>query len=235
VILPGFLFTKFRDKTMTEANKDHGFTGGFHEAILNQLEETRVTAVLADIPAENHEKILQTPFALMVSDLAKPGQAMLDTLKFTGFLQLLALCAAIINKGNQLDAAKKVIVYNKPPVDGIDPNAFKLPSSQPLGEAFEALTPEKMHMLHMAVGLAGEAAEMLEAVVNHVLGGQLDGVNVREEAGDATFYIVGLLNSIQTCLDEALLANKVKLLGKRYKNGYSDQAAQARADKAEGQ
>jgi len=72
-------------------------------------------------------------------------------------------------------------------------------------------------------------------VVSHVLGAELDGENVREEAGDATFYIVGLLNGIQTSLGEAQLANKVKLLGKRYKNGYSDEAAQARADKSEGQ
>jgi NTP pyrophosphatase (non-canonical NTP hydrolase) len=200
-----------------------------------QLSQERNAAILSDIPEENRQRIAEHSFSGMVRELAKPGQAMLDTLKFTGFLQLLTLCTAIVNKGNQLDAAKKVIVYNKPPVDGADPESFKLPSSQGLGEAFEGLTPEKMHMLHMAVGLAGEAAEMLEQVVSHVLGAELDGENVREEAGDATFYIVGLLNGIQTSLGEAQLANKVKLLGKRYKNGYSDEAAQARADKSEGQ
>lgn len=216
--------------------KDHGHTGGFHAAVLNEIAQNNQQALLADIPAEHHDRILGTTVSGMVSQLAKPGQAMLDTLKFTGFLQLLTLCTAIINKGNQLDAAKKVIVYNKPaPTEVQEPDSFKLPSSQGLGEAFETLTPEKMHMLHMAVGLAGEAAEMLDQVVSHVLGAPLDGANVREEGGDATFYIVGLLNGIQTSLDEAILANKVKLLGKRYINGYSDKAAQDRADKQPGQ
>lgn len=213
--------------------KDHGMTGGFHDSILAELSDGVVKGLLADVDPAKHQEIIDKPFHAMVTELAKPGQAMLDTLKFTGFLQLLTLCAAIINKGNELDATKKVIVYNKPPSEAAP--AFKLPSSQGLGEAFESLTPDKMHMLHMAVGLAGEAAEMLEAVVNHCLGAELDGENVREEAGDATFYIVGLLNSIQTAMEEAQFANKVKLLGKRFPKGYSDAAAQERADKVQGQ
>lgn len=189
--------------------------------------------MLEQFTPEHRAEIVNITFDGMVTELAKPGQAMLDTLKFTGFLQLLTLCAAIINKGNELDATKKVIVYNKPPSEAAP--TFKLPSSQGLGEAFESMTPEKMHMLHMAVGLAGEAAEMLEAVVNHCLGADLDGENVREEGGDASFYIVGLLNGIQTSLEETLFANKVKLKGLRFAKGYSDAAAQERADKVQGQ
>lgn len=185
-----------------------------------------------ELTQEARQKIVSTPFDQMVTDLAKPGQVMKDELKFSGFLALLQICRAVVNKGNELDTVKKRIVYNK---DVPGAPELHLPSSQGLAEAFDNLDAEKMHLLHMAVGLAGEAGEMLEAVVKHILGAQLDGENIREEAGDASFYIVGLLNGIETELDEALLDNKVKLLGKRYKNGYSDKAAQERADKAAGQ
>ena len=188
--------------------------------------------ICPDLTPEDQQAIVDKPFHVMVDELAKSGQTMKDELKFTGFLQLLQICGAVINRGNELDNVKKRIVYNKDlPLEA----AFNLPSSQGLGMAYDALDAHKMHMLHMAVGLAGEAAEMLQQVVSYVLGAQLDGENVREEGGDASFYIVGLLNGIQTDLDETLTANKGKLLGKRYKNGYSDAAAQARADKPAGQ
>jgi NTP pyrophosphatase (non-canonical NTP hydrolase) len=217
--------------------KDHGFTGGVHTSVLNELnlfkaEEQLVAQWAPDLTPEDQQEIVNTPFDQMVTNLAKPGQTMKDELKFIGFLKVLQVCAAVINRGNELDTVKKAVVYNKA-VDA--PAPFTLPSSQGLAEAFEALDGEKMHLLHMALGLAGEAAEMLDQVVSHVLGAPLDGKNVREEAGDASFYIVGLLNGIQTPLAEALLANKVKLMGYRYKKGYSDKAAQERADKPAGE
>lgn len=191
-----------------------------------------IARLLPELSAADQQAIVEKPFDAMVNELAKPGQTMKDELKFSGFLQLLQICTAVINRGNELDTVKKRIVYNK---DVPGAPEVRLPSSQGLAEAFDNLDADKMHLLHMAVGLAGEASEMLEAIVRHVLGGDLDGENVREEAGDASFYIVGLLNGIQTDLSEALMANKAKLLGKRYKNGYSDAAAQARADKPAGE
>lgn len=213
-------------------NKDHGMTGGFHTAVLKDVNLALVQSICPELTTEDAYAIVDKPFDAMVDELAKPGQTMKDELKFTGFLQLLQICTAVINCGNELDNVKKRIVYNKDlPLEP----ALNLPSSRGMGMAYDALDAGKMHMLHMAVGLAGEASEMLQQVVGYVLGAQLDGENVREEAGDASFYIVGLLNGIQTSLGEALMANKAKLLGKRYKNGYSDAAAQARADKAPGQ
>jgi len=191
--------------------------------------------MLLEFEPDHREVIVNTPFDQMVTNLAKPGEAIKETLKFSGFLHILQLSCKIIDKGNELDALKKQVVYNKPASAVPDVVYARLPSSQGLAQAFDELDADKLHMLHMAIGLAGEAAEMLEAVVKHILGGQLDGENIREEAGDATFYIVGLLNGIETHMEEALLANKVKLLGKRYKNGYSDKAAQERADKPAGQ
>ncbi len=156
----------------------------------------------------------------------------------------------------------------------------------------ETFTPEKMDMLHMAVGLSGEAAELLEGV------NAGDDKNVLEECGDSEFYFEKLrryghptfvygidtatncpVDAVVICAgelldlvkkhtvynkpfdveifskalsqyrvamtslylnydfgyEEACEHNMNKLLtGKnaRYKAGYSDQAAQERADKA---
>lgn len=216
---------------MTEV-KDHGMTGGFHTAILKDVNLALVQRICPELTADDAQAIVDKPFDAMVQELAKPGQVMKDELTLGGFIDLLQICISVINRGNELDNVKKRIVYNKNlPLEP----SFDLPSRDGVGAAFDNLDADKMHLLHMAVGLAGEASEMLQQIVSHVLGAQLDGENVREEAGDATFYTVGLLNGIQTGLGEALMANKAKLLGKRYKNGYSDKAAQERADKPAGE
>lgn len=56
-----------------------------------------------------------------------------------------------------------------------------------------AMTPEKAHMLHMAVGLSGEAGEALSAINQHIhFEKELDRVNLIEELGDLEFYAEGL-------------------------------------------
>lgn len=189
--------------------------------------------LLSSVPEEHREKVVNTTFSGMVDQLAKPGAVIAEQMTNSKFVALMDVCFATVNLGNALDTVKKDVIYNKqvPPAQFLD-----LPSDREMGDALQLLTPEKAHLLHMAVGLVGEAAEMMEQVVSHVLGAELDGDNVREEGGDATFYIVGLLNAVETSLEEAQFANKAKLLGKRYAKGvYSDQQAQERADKEPGQ
>lgn len=53
----------------------------------------------------------------------------------------------------------------------------------------DSLTPEKMHRLHMAVGIAGEGGELLAAIMAN------DMENVVEEMGDLEFYTEGLRQS----------------------------------------
>lgn len=85
--------------------------------------------------------------------------------------------------------------------------------------------------LHMAIGVAGEGGELLDAVKKAwVYAKPLDVANVKEEAGDALFYIQGLCNIYGWTLEE-LIADNVAKLEKRYPTGYTDAAAQARADK----
>lgn len=156
-------------------------------------------------------------------------------------------------------------------------------------------TPDDMHIMHMLIGMAGEAGEIAEAILN------VDKENMTEESGDYEFYfrgacdkaglnpqsaavfarhqspercfvlfdiehskfidifkkrfvynkaiehddLVKTANNLRSALDvmyastrvtyrEALEHNMYKLEkadNARYKNGYSDEAAQQRADK----
>ena len=90
--------------------------------------------------------------------------------------------------------------------------------------------------LHAAVGISGEAGELLDAVKkNWVYNKELDSENVKEELGDLMFYITAMMLLQGITLDEVLEANVTKL-EKRYAGlQYSDEAAQTRADKATGE
>ena len=96
------------------------------------------------------------------------------------------------------------------------------------------LNPSKAHTLHMAVGVSGEAGELLDAIKKFAIYGKpIDRENVVEELGDLEFYMEGLRSAFNITRSETLTANKLKLLGKRYANGtYTDQQAIDRADKA---
>lgn len=93
--------------------------------------------------------------------------------------------------------------------------------------------PEKAHDWHMVTGIAGEAGELLDAFKKYVIyGKELDRDNVVEELGDLVFYMQGIMNSHGITWQEVLSGNYDKLMKKRYKDGYSDQAAIDRADKS---
>ncbi len=100
------------------------------------------------------------------------------------------------------------------------------------GEAILAvMTPRGADLLHGAVGVSGEAGELLDAVKKHVVYNKgLDRENIVEELGDMEFYMEMVRRNIGISREETLAAN-IKKLGKRYAAGYSDAAAQARADK----
>ena len=96
-----------------------------------------------------------------------------------------------------------------------------------------SLTGEKAHLLHMAIGIAGEAGELLDAIKKHVIyEKELDVANVVEELGDLEFYMEGL-RQVTLITRELTLEQNMKKLAKRYKGHiYTDQQAQDRADKA---
>lgn len=93
------------------------------------------------------------------------------------------------------------------------------------------LTPQEADLWHGATGVSGEAGELLDAVKKHVIyKKELDVVNVIEELGDLEFYMEQIRQNLGLNREEILMHN-INKLSSRYNNKYSDEAAQARADK----
>lgn len=111
---------------------------------------------------------------------------------------------------------------------------FVLKLSKPGSQILAELNPEDCHRLHMAIGISGEAGELLDAVKKATIYRKpLDIANVREECGDLLFYITGMLDSIGVTLDQVIAENMEKL-SVRYGKSYSNEAAIQRADKDHG-
>ena len=86
-------------------------------------------------------------------------------------------------------------------------------------------------LIHAALGVAGEAGELVDAIKKHAIYGKpLDLENVREEIGDTMFYLVAALNTLGITMESVLQQNMDKLT-KRYPVNYSNEDAIARADK----
>lgn len=101
------------------------------------------------------------------------------------------------------------------------------------GEEIAALlTADEADLWHGATGVAGEAGELLDAIKKHVVYKKpLDRENVVEELADLRFYMAALMNGLAITEVEITEAINRKL-GKRYASGsYSNEQAQARADK----
>lgn len=88
-----------------------------------------------------------------------------------------------------------------------------------------------LNALHMAVGISGEAGELLDTIKKvWVYNKQADEQNIKEELGDLMFYIQGMANIFGWTLEKIIAENQDKLT-KRYPTTYTDAAAIARADK----
>lgn len=101
------------------------------------------------------------------------------------------------------------------------------PGVQLLAEA----TPLKMELDHLAIAIPSEAGEIADALKKHTMYDKpLDRDNIVEELGDMEFFLQDLRVKLGISRDETLEAN-MKKLDKRYKGTFSNEAAQARADK----
>ena len=96
----------------------------------------------------------------------------------------------------------------------------------------QEITPEQANLLHMSVGISGEAGELLDAIKKHVVYQKpLDVENVKEELGDLLFYMSNIMQSVGLTFEE-ILQHNIDKLSVRYSSGvYSNQQAQERADK----
>lgn len=131
----------------------------------------------------------------------------------------------VVHQSVALDLAKKQAIYNKHQgLYAMAEDAHRLKDFKP--------TPNQCELLHAAIGIAGEAGELLDAVRKHVFDGQpLDGDNIIEELGDLCFYLEAAMQAIKMNRADIEELNMAKLF-ERYKDGYSDQQAVDRADKA---
>lgn len=114
---------------------------------------------------------------------------------------------------------------------GVMVNALAKPGSVIAQE----ITADSAHLIHMAIGISGEAGELLDAVKKAVIYNKLlDIENVVEELGDLEFYMEGLRQAVGVSREQVLEHNMSKLVGSngRYAQGtYSDEQAQLRQDK----
>ena len=96
----------------------------------------------------------------------------------------------------------------------------------------QEVTAYDMDMLHMTVGISGEAGELLDAIKKAVIYRKpIDRENVIEELGDLEFFMEGLRQSLSITREETLKDNMDKLSVRYEGFKYSDQQAQTRADK----
>ncbi len=104
--------------------------------------------------------------------------------------------------------------------------------AKPGQDILHDMDADKAHAMHMAIGVSGEAGELLDAIKKHVVYNKvLDRQNIVEELGDIEFYLEGLRQGLDISRAE-IVDHNINKLSKRYGATYSNKAAQQRADKA---
>jgi acyl carrier protein len=183
-----------------------------------------VATMIHDEIGENN-KSETIKFEDMVRGLAKPGQDIINEMTVSKGVALQVTLSGALSASKNLDRMKKYVIYGKE-------NAEREPAQKlPFDFDQRIKTPEQAHKLHMAIGMLGEAGEILEAVVNEIITGVRDNDNEIEESGDLSFYHEGYRQVCGITREQALAANIAKL-GKRYLgHKYTDEQAVARADK----
>jgi len=106
--------------------------------------------------------------------------------------------------------------------------------SKPGNDILQSLSPEKCSLLHGALGISGEAGEIVDAIKKHVMYQKpLDIENVKEELGDILFYMLMVMEECNLSLEE-ITQHNIDKLSIRYKDlSYSNEAAVTREDKVE--
>lgn len=123
-----------------------------------------------------------------------------------------------------LETIKKM---NNTPSHGLIVRALKKDANILINE----ITTHDLDLIHMIMGISGEAGELLDAIKKAVIYRKsLDRENVIEELGDIEFYLEGLRQALSITRQETLDHN-ISKLSERYGKVYSDKAAHDRIDK----
>jgi NTP pyrophosphatase (non-canonical NTP hydrolase) len=90
----------------------------------------------------------------------------------------------------------------------------------------------KFDLMHMALGIAGEAGELVDAIKKYTIYNKpLDVANVIEELGDLEWYMEGMRQRLRITREQVLEANISKLEKRYAAKKYSNEAAIGRIDK----
>lgn len=150
-----------------------------------------------------------------------------------------------IATGDLVDALKRHVIYGKP----LDQQLFHsltqvllnktldLNNTLDVGVGIESKLHINPRIAHAAIGLYGESAELLDAVLKQLDGDPLNITNLEEEDGDISWYKVLLGDEIDILNPESsagvrLMMNIAKLQ-KRYPEKFSLAACEARDTSAE--
>lgn len=87
---------------------------------------------------------------------------------------------------------------------------------------------QREQLTNFALGLAGEAGEVVDLVKKHVFHEHiLDRVHLAEELGDVLWYVAALASTLGIPLEDIAAANVAKLLA-RYPEGFDAQRSRER-------
>ena len=132
--------------------------------------------------------------------------------------------------GDIMDIVKRYVFYN-------DQSRFNMLVSHPgglmPGEGMKDELAALIRHLHGTAGIATEAGEMAECILNTVLDGEpFDGVNFAEENGDTLWYIAENANAEGMGMLELMVGNIAKLRS-RFPDAFNEQDAVNRDTDAE--
>lgn len=96
------------------------------------------------------------------------------------------------------------------------------------------LTPDQIHLLDWAMGLGGEAGEVLDLLKHSIFHKEdiLDKMELAKELGDVLWYVSAIATTCGIDLADIAALNRAKLTS-RYNGGYSDEASAQRHSKEE--
>ena len=103
--------------------------------------------------------------------------------------------------------------------------------AKPGCDILDDLSPDQAFVLHMSIGVSGEAGELLDVIKKWAIYQKpLDIDNVIEELGDIEFYLEGIRQKLGLNRNR-ILEHNIEKLRRRYGTKYTNEAAQRRADK----
>lgn len=122
---------------------------------------------------------------------------------------------------NDLDQIKKALFYGRDMNENL---TFAEQHSRRNDIQIHGLHPDPkagMRLLHGIIGIATEAAEMLEALRQGIEGGVFDLTNVAEEVGDNQWYAAAILRALKTDFESVQRTNIAKLRA-RFPNKFTE-------------